>query len=168
MSKLALIALAVVSCATVAMAQTKMDTKWHCSKAATEHKIEVGDAPDHLYWIGQGTCEATGSELKEKTGVYTEFHDQWKTTFNFHGYFISTTESGEKVHYTYEGSGSTDPAKPTSNKWKIVGATGKLKGSKGSGSCSGKLGADGSNDTECTGTYTMGMGKMDSMDKMAK
>ena len=74
------------------MAQSKIDTKWHCSKAATEHELDVGDTPDHTYYIGQGTCDATAStgDLKEKNGQYTEFHDAWKESFNFHGRYNAT------------------------------------------------------------------------------
>ncbi|MFZ0796961.1 MAG: hypothetical protein WB781_24825 [Candidatus Sulfotelmatobacter sp.] len=168
MRNFVLVALSLVVSGSLAMAQSKIDTKWHCPKATTEYKLDVGDAPDHIYWIGQGTCDATSSsgELKEKTGTYTEFHDAWKASFNFHGYFIATMDNGDKVHYTYEGSGSPDITKPVANKWKIVGGTGKHKGIKASGTCSGKNNADGSADLECTGTYSMGLGKMDKMDKM--
>jgi hypothetical protein len=161
MRKFLLVAWALLVSGSIAMAQDKVDTKWHCSKAATEHKLDVGDAPDHIYWIGQGTCDSTSSsgELKEKSGQYTEFHDARKASFNFHGYFNSTTDDGDKVLYTYEGSASTDIAKPAANKWKIVSGTGKHKGIKGSGSCAGKVNADGTADWECTGTYSMGMAK---------
>lgn len=161
MRNLLLVALSLLVSGSIAMAQSKVDTKWHCSKAAAEHKLDVGDAPDHSYSIGQGTCEATssGGALKEKAGDYTEFHDAWKASFNFHGHFNATTDNGDKVYYTYEGSASTDIAKPAANKWKIVSGTGKHRGIKGSGSCSGKVNADGSADWECTGTYSMGMGK---------
>ncbi len=167
MRKLLLAALTLLVSVSVAMAQSKVDTKWHCSKATVEHKLDIGDAPDHSYWIGQGTCDATssGGDLKEKAGTFTEFHDAWKASFNFHGYFIATADDGDKVNYTYEGSASTDTTKPVSNKWKIVGGTGKHKGIKGSGTCSGKASADGSYNWECTGTYTMGTGKMDKMSK---
>lgn len=161
MQKLLLVALSVLVSASAAMAQSKVDTKWRCQKPAAEHKFDVGDAPDHSYWIGQGTCEATSSEgdLKEKNGTFTEFHDAWKTSFRYHGYFIATTDSGDKINYTYEGSGSTDLTKPIANKWKIVSGTGKNKGIKGSGTCSGKSNADGPADLTCTGTYSMGMSK---------
>jgi hypothetical protein len=163
MRKLLLVALAflVSVSVSVAMAQSKVDTKWHCPKATAEQKLDVGDVPDHSLWIGQGTCDAISSDgdLKEKTGKFTEFHDAWKASFNFHGYFNATTDNGDKVNYTYEGSLSTDTTKPAANKWKIVSGTGKHKGIKGSGTCSGKASADGSYDWECTGTYSMGMGK---------
>ncbi len=166
MRKLLLAVLALLVSGSIAMAQSKVDTKWHCSKAPTEYKLDVGDVPDHIFWIGQSTCEATAStgDLKEKSGQYTEFHDGWKASFNFHGYYNENTDNGDKVYYTYQGTGSTDTTKPVANKWKIVGGTGKNKGIKGAGSCAGKLNADGSTDLECTGTYSMGkmdMGKMD-------
>jgi hypothetical protein len=161
MRKFLLVVLALLVSGSIAMAQDKVDTKWHCSKAAAEHKLDVGDAPDHNYWIGQGTCDSTSSsgDLKEKSGEFTEFHDAWKASFNFHGYFNATTDDGDKVHYTYQGSASTDITKPAANKWKIVSGSGKHKGIKGSGSCAGKVNADGSADWECTGTYSMGMAK---------
>jgi hypothetical protein len=166
MRKVLLVAFSLSVSVSVAVAQSKVDTKWHCPKATTEYKLDVPDVPDHLYWIGQGTCDATASsgDLKDKTGTYTEFHDAWKSSFKFHGYFIATTDSGDKVNYMYEGSTPTDTTKPLSNKWKIVGGTGKNKGIKGSGTCSGKASGDGSSfDWDCTGTYSMGMAKMDKM-----
>ena len=93
MHKLLLVAVALLVSGSVAMAQNKVDTKWHCPKATAEHKLDVGDTPDHSYYIGQGTCDATssGGDLKEKTGTFTEFHDAWKASFNFHGHFNATT-----------------------------------------------------------------------------
>ena len=160
MRKLLLLALAVLVSGSAAMAQ-KIDTNWHCTKAATEQKLDVGDTPDHSYWIGQGSCTATSSEgdLKEKNGQFTEFHETWKASFTFHGRYNAEADNGDKVFYTYEGTSSTDTAKPAANKWKIVSGTGKLKGAKGSGGCSGKVNADGSADWHCTGTYSMDMAK---------
>jgi hypothetical protein len=160
MRKPVLFALTLLVFGSVAVAQ-KIDTKWHCPKATTEQKLDVGDTPDHSYWIGQGSCTATSSDgdLKEKSGQFTEFHETWKASFTFHGRYNATTDNEDKVFYTYEGTASTDPAKPAANKWKVVSGTGKYKGIKGSGSCSGKGNADGSFDWHCTGTYSMGMAK---------
>lgn len=158
MRKRCLVGLCLVVSVPIALAQTKFDTKWHCEKPAAEHKLDVGDAQDHAYWIGQGSCRATSSVggFSEKTGQYTEFHEMWKASFNFHGRFNATTDSGDEVFYTYEGTASTDATKPATNKWKIVSGTGKYKVIKGSGACSGKPNADGSYDWECTGTYSTG------------
>jgi len=157
MSKLVLVLCSLVLLASAAMAQGKIETKWHCSKPSAQHQFNVGDMPDHTYAIAQGTCSATssGKAFVEKTGDYTEFDEGWKTSMSWHGRFNVTMDSGDKVYYTYEGSGPTEIEKPTSNKWRIVSGTGKDKGIKGSGTCSGKRNADGSSDWDCTGTYSM-------------
>jgi hypothetical protein len=141
-----------------AMAQNKVDTKWHCPKNLVEHKFDVGDVPGHSYLIAQGTCNATASDsgFAEKTDDWTEFQEIWKASINFHGRANMTMDNGDKVYYTYEGSASTDITKPAPIKWKILSGTGKYKGIKGSGTCSGKFNADGSFDNACTGTYSLG------------
>ena len=152
------VACSVLVFGSAAMAQNKVDTKWHCPKPSAEQEFDVGDVAGHSYWIGQGTCTATASDsgYPEKTGNYTEFQEIWKTSINFHGRAIMTMDNGEKVYYTYEGSASTDITKPAPIKWKILSGTGKYKGIKGSGTCSGKFNIDGSFDNACTGTYSLG------------
>jgi hypothetical protein len=158
MRKLLLVAFCLLVSGSAAMAQNKLDTKWHCPKPSADHKFDVGDVPDHSYMIGQGTCNASSSDpgFAEKSAEYTEFHEIWKASFNYHGRFNVMMDNGDKVYYTYEGTASTDITKPASDKWKTVSGTGKYKGIKGSGTCSGTYNADGSSDWECTGTYSMG------------
>ena len=159
MRKLLFVVFSLLVFGSAAMAQSKVDTKWHCPNQSTNHKFDVGDEPDHSYVIFQGTCDATSSDsgFAEKKGDYTEFREMWKESMNVHGRFNVTMDNGDKVYYTYERSASTDITKPiTGQKWKILSGTGKYKGIKGSGTCSGKLNADDSSDWECTGTYSMG------------
>ena len=158
MRKPLLVVCSLMLFASAAMAQGKIDTKWHCSKPATEHKLNVGDMPDHTYSIIQGTCNATASDnsFAEKADEYTEFDETWKATMTAHGRYNVTMDNGDKVYYTYEESRPTDIIKPASNKWKILSGNGKYKGIEGSGTCSGKLNADGSADWACTGTYSTG------------
>jgi len=155
--KLLFVACSLLVFGCVTMAQGKVDTKFHCPKESVSHKLDVGDVPGHSYMILQGTCNVTSSDrsFPEKTGVYTEFQEIWKASFNFHGRSISTMDDGDKVYSTYEGSASTDMTKPVPQKGKILGGTGKYKGIKGSVTCSGKINADGSFDGECTGTYSI-------------
>jgi hypothetical protein len=47
--------------------------------------------------------------------------------------------NGDKVYYTYGRSAPTDISKTLSQKWEILSGTGKYKGIKGSGTCSGKV-----------------------------
>ena len=158
MRKLLFVAFSLLVFASAAMAQNRVDTKWHCPKPSADHSFAVGDVADHSYMILQGTCTATSSDsgFAEKTGDYTEFREMWKASFSLHGRFSATMDNGDKVYYTYQGSASTDITKPASNKWKIHRGTGKYKGIKGSGTCSGTRHADGSSEWECTGTYSLG------------
>lgn len=156
MHKLMLVALCLLALGSAAMAQDKLEDKWNCAKPSATQSFDVGDVAGHSYVIAQGACEATSSSSGEKTGSYTEFQELWKASFTNHGRFNVTTDNGDKVYYTYEGSGPSDIKKPASNKWKIVGGTGKHKGIKGSGSCSGDRHDDGTSDWTCTGTYSMG------------
>lgn len=144
---------------TAAMAQGKVATMWNCSKPSVEHKIDAADAANHTYWIGQISCNATKGMVegvKEKSGAAAEFREVSSNTMRWHGQFTATMENGDKVFYSYSGSGSITPGAALTNKWTITGGTGKMKGMKGSGSCSGKAGADGSGSWDCTGTYTAG------------
>ena len=158
MRKLLFVACSLLVFGSVTMAQNKVDTKWHCPKDSVSHKLDVGDVPDHSYVIAQGTCTATASDsgFSEKTLGYTEFREIWKAFYNLHGRVNVTMDNGDMVYYTYEGSASTDNTKPYSQKWKLLSGTGKYKGIKGSGACSGKFNTDGSVEIGCTGTYSMG------------
>jgi len=157
MRKIMLIAFSLLVSGSAAMAQNKVDTKWHCPKSP-DHNFDVGDVPGHSYALLQGECSGTqGADgLAEKTGDYTEFQERWKASYTNHGRFNVTVDNGDKVYYTYEGSAPTDTTKPATNKWKILSGTGKQKGITGSGGCTGTRNADGSSDWHCTGTYSMG------------
>ena len=156
MRKLLLVAACLLALASAAMAQDKIDSKWHGAKATAMHQFDVGDVADHSYQIAQGTCDATSSSAGEKSGAYTEFDELWKASYTGHGRFNVKTDDGDTVYYTYETTGAADVKKPASNKFKIVGGTGKHKGIKGSGTCSGTRHEDESSDWTCTGSYSMG------------
>ncbi len=155
MRKLSVVAVSLLVFAGMASAQSKLETKWHCTKPTAEQKYEVGDVPGHAYAIAQGTCQATSSSAGEKSGAFTEFQEQWKSKFTNHGRFNVTMDNADKTYYTYEGTG--DPPKKTAeNKWKILNGTGQHKGTKGAGTCSGTLNDDGSSDWVCNGTSGAG------------
>jgi hypothetical protein len=158
MRKLLFTAISLLLLGSAAMAQGKVNTKWDCAKQTADHQFDVGDVPGHAYWIAQGGCTATSSDegFAEKTGAFTEFREMWKASYTGHGRFNVTMDNGDKVFYTYDQTGSADITKPASNKWKIHSGTGKHKGIKGSGTCSGMFHEDGSSDWTCTGTYSMG------------
>ena len=151
MHKLSLVALCLFALTVLSAAQEKLENKWNCSKPSDSHSFDVGDVPNHSYVITQGSCTATASTIGEKTGTYTEFEEVWKARFTNHGRFTTTTDSGDKIYYVYEGSGPADITKPATNKWKIVDGTGKQKGMKASGTCSGDRHDDSTSDWTCTG-----------------
>ncbi len=134
-------------------AQTKFQTKYHCPKSDAQKGFDVGDVEGHSMGVGQGTCEATKAGAGEKSGVYTETQEMWKSSSKSRGHFVVTMENGDKLYHSYEAVG--DPAKNTvAEKWRITGGTGKHKTATGSGTCTGKLNEDGSSDWDCTGTTT--------------
>jgi len=135
-------------------AQEKIASSWSCDKPSVQHSLDVGDMPGHTYSIAQVKCTATKGELggvKEKEGTGTEFHDTMGDRDNWHGTFVEVLASGDKVYYSYKGSGS--PAKGISDTWTVAGGTGKSKGATGKGSCKGKGSPDGSANLDCTGSY---------------
>jgi len=158
MQRKLLVVCSVLVVASPVLAQNKINTTWHCPKAAAAQKMDVGDMPDHTFVLAQGECTATaGSKgLEEKGGAYTEFRDMKKTGATNHGRFIATLASGDKLFYTYAGSAPADVNKSASNKWTIDGGTGKFAHAKGAGTCSGKRNADESADWHCTGSVRAG------------
>ena len=68
-----------------------------------------------------------------------------------------TAENGDKIHYHYTGKGMAKDGQFTSgsNKWTMMGGTGKFAALKGEGTCMGKGDGAGGATWDCTGTYAM-------------
>lgn len=159
MRKSTLVVASVCLSATLALGQGKVSSSWTCAKPANAQSIAVGDKADHSYAIQQFKCTATTGEIagvKEKEGTGTEFDDVNGNTINGHGIFVETLANGDKLHVSFQSTATTKngQAQTVANKWQISEGTGKMKGVKGSGSCSGKGNADGSANFTCTGSYT--------------
>ena len=144
----------VLALTSLAVAQNNLETKWHCSKPFAEQSYQAPDSV-HNYGAGQGNCSATSSKTGEKSGTYTEAIDSTKTSLSNHGTFVVTMDDGDKTYYSYSGTANL-PKKTASNRWKIVGGTGKYKAAKGAGTCAGTLNDDNSSDWTCTGTFSAG------------
>jgi len=122
--------------------------------------IDVGDQPGHAYVVSQTKCAAAKGEIggvQEKEGIGTEFHDVMGSNLSWHGIFVTTLAGGDKIHYSYKGTGTAKGGQfvSGSNTWTIFGGTGKFKGAKGEGSCKGKGNPDGTATWDCTGTYNV-------------
>ena len=154
MRKLMAVAAFLMAFASLTMAQTSFEVKWHCAKPLSQ-QYDIGDTPGHSYGLAQGKCDAIGSKTGEKSGVFTEHQEMWKDSFETEGRMIVTMVDGEKTFYTYRATG-----KPTGNtaeeKWSMEGGTGKYKGNKGTGTCSGSFRDDGSSEWSCKGSFTTG------------
>jgi len=152
MRKVLVVAVGLLLIASVAVAQSK-DSKWHCDQPSSEKSLEVGDVAGHSFVIEQGNCTSTESAIGEKSGIFTEFLENWKTSGTVKGRFNVTLESGDKIFHSYQST--FDPVKKTiAEKWTVVNGTGKYKGAKGSGTCTGKLNDDGTSDWNCSGIIT--------------
>jgi hypothetical protein len=160
MGRLFLVVCSLCLSASVALAQGKVNSQWNCAKPTDAHSIDVGDQTGHAYAIAQFTCTAVKGELegaKEKEGTGTEFDEVNGNTVKLHGVFVETLSSGDKLHVNYQGKGTMEKGQMQSggDEWTITGGTGKFKGAKGKGTCTGKGNPDGSTTFDCTGDYTL-------------
>ena len=156
-----LLALALCMAGSVAGAQA-VNVTWKCTPLGKPAMLEVGDAPGHAYVIDQGKCTALKSSaiggVQQKEGVVTEFADGTGNNAKGHGMFVETLANGDKINYTFTSAGVTKDGKLVSgsDKWTVVGGTGKFKGATGSGACKGTGNPDGSNTFDCKGNIKVG------------
>lgn len=151
-----LIALSVTG---VAGAQTKISGTTRCAPPAPQHTLQVGDQPGHAFSISQSKCTWTEpwdmEGVKSKEGTSTSSDEITGNSSSSRGYYDDTMANGDTAHYRYEATFTLKDGKPESGKntWTLVSGTGKLKGLKGQGTCTGKAEADGSVLWKCTGEY---------------
>jgi len=152
----------IVLIGSVAVAKDKLISEWNCGKASDLHSIDVGDQANHSYAVSQVTCTSVKGEVggvREREGIATRFTEKIGDTTQWHGVIVVTTENGDKIHYTYanKGPGQLKDGKfqSGSEKWSIVGGTGRFSGAKGEGTCQGKANANGSVTWICEGSYTL-------------
>ena len=155
----------LVAVATLAAsAQTKSTFSGKCGKADTMQSVPAGDKDGHVFMIQQGKCTTEKGEVdgaKSKDGVFSEHDEAMGTHTKAWGLYVETYDSGDKIFYSYQGTGTTkDGVLVTgANKWQLTGGTGKMKGIKGMGTCQLKGNADGSLDYTCTGEHTLAAAK---------
>ncbi|MGC2764084.1 MAG: hypothetical protein WB607_01140 [Candidatus Acidiferrum sp.] len=95
--------------------------------------------------------EVGGASSKE--GVFSEHGEVSGDHSKASGVSVETFDSGDKIFYTYEATGTMkdNAFQAGENKYQITGGTGKMKGIKGSGTGT----ADGGLEYSCTGEYTL-------------
>jgi hypothetical protein len=94
---------------------------------------------------------------KSKEGIFSEHNEAMGTRVKGWGVYVETFDSGDKIFYAYQTTGTTkDGALMTGgNKYQITDGTGKMKGIKGMGTCKLTGNAVGGLDFTCTGEYTL-------------
>ena len=142
-----------------ASAQTKNSISGKCAKPDVTQSIPAGDQPGHMFTLAQGKCAPKGETggAISKEGAFSEHGDAAGNHVKTWGVFVETYDSGDKVFYNYQTTGTTKDGvfQTGTNKYQITGGTGKMKGIKGSGTCKLTGAADGSLDYSCSGEYTL-------------
>ena len=146
---------------TLFAADNKIASEWKCGKPEGANPLAIGDQPNHTYATYQFKCTATKGEIagvKEKEGSGTEFAEVTGDKLSGHGVFVESLAGGDKMYVSYQVTATlkNGQLQSGSNKWQITGGTGKLKGSKGGGTCTGKPNSDGTTTFTCTGTQSSG------------
>jgi hypothetical protein len=144
----------------LAGAQTKMSSTIKCGKYSVEQMVPAGDHPNHSFGVEQGSCTSskpwTIAGLAGKEGVGASTSEVNGAVTRSRGVYVETMENGDKAHYRYELTATTKDGQVqiTGHKWQLVGGTGKLKGAKGQGTCTGSGTAEAGVTYECEGEYT--------------
>ena len=161
MRKLFLLVVMTCVCAGLASAQQgKIDSQWTCTKATSTDTSQAASKTPPTHMKVTFTCTATKGEIagvKEKDGKGTETDDIKGDKVSGKGTFVESLENGDtlNIKYTVQATMKDGMVDTGSNKWQIASGTGKFKGIKGSGGCTGKGNADGSSAYDCTGNYSM-------------
>jgi len=143
----------------MASAQTKATMSGKCGKPDVQQSIPAGDQQGHVFVLGQGKCTVTGDVggAAAKEGAYSEHGDITATHLKNWGVYTVTFDSGDKVYYNYQSTGTmkNGAVQTETNKYQATGGTGKMKGIKGMGGCTLTPTSDGGVDYKCTGDYTL-------------
>lgn len=158
---LALSLVVLVAAAASASAQTKFTMSGKCAKPDVQQAVPAADTAGHVMVLNQGKCapvkaaEIGGSASKE--AAFAEHGEFTGNNGKVQGMYVDTLANGEKVYYRYQSTAvmTNGALQSMKNTWQIVGGSAKVKGIKGSGTCTGKGNADGTLDFECEGEYTM-------------
>lgn len=156
---MSIFAIAVLA-AIATSAQTKHSFSGKCGKPEVGQTLPAGDKDGHSFMLQQGKCETTAGEVegaKSQTGAFAEHDEAMGTHTKGWGVYVETYDSGDKIFYAYQTTGTMKDGAFVSggNKYQITGGTGKMKGIKGAGSCKLTGNADGGLDFACMGDYTM-------------
>src|SRR5580765_2154796 len=92
----------------MAPAQTKFASSGKCGKPASQQSIAAGDQIGHLFTLASGKCATKGEVggAASKEGVFSEYGEVSGDHSKVSGVFVETFDSGDKVFYTYQATGT--------------------------------------------------------------
>lgn len=148
-----------VFAAAMTPAQMKETSSGKCSKPDVQQSIPAGDKPGHVFTLAQGKCASMGEigGVASKEGAFSEHGETAGNRSKSSGVFVETYDNGDKIFYTYQATATLKDGAMQSgqNKYQMTGGTGKMKGIKGSGTCTTTGNSGGGLDYTCTGEYTL-------------
>lgn len=159
MRRLSFVSFLMFVTASSVVAQVKVSGGGVCAKPDPSYSIQAPDRPAHIFSLGQYQCtwkkpfEIAGTKSKEGPDII--FVEIQGNNGDWREFYVDTTDTGDKGYYRLHGTATfKDGAlQDLRGKWTLNGGTGKLKGIKGSGTCTGKGEADGGVSYECEGQY---------------
>lgn len=122
--------------------------------------VPVGDHPGHFYSLTTNNCTWTKpaviAGVRTQGGTTAQIDERDGNTSRFRGHYVERMESGDTVHFRYQGAAMFQGETPqrVSWNWNIVGGSGKFKNLTGRGSCKGSW-PGGKNRWSCSGTYRL-------------
>ena len=143
----------------IVLAQVKVSGGGVCAKPDPAYSIQASDRPGHIFSLGRYACtwskpfEIAGTKSKEGPDIISIEIQGNKG--NWSEFYVDTTDTGDKGYYRFHGTATFKEGalQDVQGKWTLNGGTGKLRGIKGSGTCTGKGEADGGVSYQCEGQY---------------
>lgn len=95
--------------------------------------------------------------VQNKEGVATSLDEMSGGRSLSHGCYNDTMANGDKAYYRFQATWEVKDGaiQSAENRWRAVGAIGKLKGRKSHGTCKGTASGDGGVVWECEGEYKL-------------
>jgi hypothetical protein len=153
--------LCIAGLAGIASAQTKISGVGKCGKPDIQQSVDVGDRAGHMLVLVKQSCTWTTpmemAGLKSKTYTGAVVSDAAADKAQDRGYVVMVMENGDKAFVRFTGAAVFKDGKPVSGEgtWSYTGGTGKLRGLTGKGTYKSTPTADGGDEDQVEGDYSL-------------
>lgn len=154
-----LLLLLMFATASSVLAQVQVSGGGVCAKPDPSYSIQATDRPGHIFSLSKYDCTWTKpfeiAGTKSKGGPDIIVVEAQGNKGNWSEFYVDTTDNGDHGYYRFHGTANFKEGalQDIRGKWTLTGGTGKLKGIKGSGTCTGKGEEGGGVSFECEGQY---------------